>query len=85
MVQSEAVYIRWDWARVQWFCHCFRSEWVFLDSDAQILIEDSYTRFASGSNPTKTMLHAYDGTGRDQPPPYNATIDLNFAIALVGG
>jgi len=31
------------------------------------------------------MLHAYDGTGQDQPPPYNATIDLisNSSIVLV--
>ena len=41
----------------------------------------------SESNPTKAMLHAYDGTGQDQPPPYNATIDLisNSSIALVDG
>lgn len=33
------------------------------------------------------MLHAYDGTGQDQPPPYNTTIDLvsNSSIALVNG
>jgi len=33
------------------------------------------------------MLHAYDGTGQDQPPPYNATIDLisNSSIVLVDG
>jgi hypothetical protein len=33
------------------------------------------------------MLHAYDATGQDQPPPYNATIDLapNSSIALVDG
>lgn len=31
------------------------------------------------------MLHAYDATGQDQPPPYNATIDLisNSSIVLV--
>jgi len=33
------------------------------------------------------MLHAYDGTGQDQPPPYNATINLisNSSIVLVDG
>ena len=30
------------------------------------------------------MLHAYDGTGQDQPPPYNTTIGL-VSIALVDG
>lgn len=33
------------------------------------------------------MLHAYDSTGQNQPPPYNTTIDLvsNSSIALVDG
>jgi len=33
------------------------------------------------------MLHAYDATGQDQPPPFNATIDLisNSSITLVDG
>jgi len=41
----------------------------------------------SESKPTQAMLHGYDATGQDQPPPFNATIDLvsNSSITLVDG
>jgi hypothetical protein len=52
-----------------------------------ILIKGFLYQIRSERKPTKAMLHAYDATGQDQPPPYNSTIDLapNSSIALVDG
>ncbi|KIM38450.1 hypothetical protein M413DRAFT_241815 [Hebeloma cylindrosporum] len=75
--QDEVIYVPWLSTRA-------------FKADGAGLVSNGFTIVAgirSELKPTKAMLHAYDGTGRDQPPPYNATIDLvsNSSIALVDG